>query len=229
MDLYEKFKLKDQKPPCGLKISKPEFKQQYLAPLRRLSLNDQCSLLLQCKNKEISLNELKKEADMLKKLVALKNTFCKLTNAKSWEDAQAQFQSFASERELQKFISLDFSKEVPPSFVNFCRRAKSAVENEQLDIEHHVVKYQGLIACILQQKLDELSGHAITSAYSKFHGADMIFLAVTEVRIYYCSVHFNLNFTDKLQGRCGEDGLHSEGNQLHCFIIHLHCYSHVSS
>ena len=183
MDLYEKFKLKDQKAPCGLKIAKPEFKQQYLTPLRRLSLNDQCNLLLRCKNKDISLNELKKEADMLKKLEALKKTFCKLTNAKSWEDAQARFQSIASENELQKFLSLDFSKEVPPSFVNFCRRAKSAGANEHSDVDH-IVKYQGLVACILQQKLDELSGHAITSAYSDFHGADMIFLTVTEVCIY---------------------------------------------
>lgn len=77
---------------------------------------------------------------------ALKKTFCKLTNAKSWEDAQAQFQSFASENELQKFSSLDFSKEVPPSLINFCRRAKSALEIEESDIEHQVVKYQGLVA-----------------------------------------------------------------------------------
>ena len=149
--------------------------QGLLKPVGCLSLNDQCSLLLRCKNKEISLNELKEEADMLKKLEALKNSFYKLTNAKSWEDVQAQFQSFASECELQKFLLLDFSKEVPSSFVNFCHRAKSTVENEQSDIEHHVVKHQGLVACILQQNLDELSGHAITSAYSEFHGADMIF------------------------------------------------------
>lgn len=66
MDLYENFKLKDQKAPCGLK---PEFKQQYLTPLRHLNLNDRWNLLLWCKNKEISLNELKKEADMLIKEV----------------------------------------------------------------------------------------------------------------------------------------------------------------
>lgn len=99
-----------------MKISNPEFKKQYLTPLYCLSLNDQCSLLLRCKNKKISLNELKKEADMLKKLETLQKTYCKLTNAKSWEDGQAQFRSFASEYELQKFSSLDFSKEAPPSF-----------------------------------------------------------------------------------------------------------------
>lgn len=45
--------------------TKPEFKQQSLTPLRRLSLNDQCNFLLRCKNKEISLAEMKQEADVL--------------------------------------------------------------------------------------------------------------------------------------------------------------------
>ena len=65
----------------------------------------------------------------------------------------------------KEISSIDISKDVPPAFVNFCRQAKSSVESGQSNIEHHIVKYKG----------NELSGHAITSAYSNFHGADMIF------------------------------------------------------
>ena len=96
MDMYEKFKLKGQKVQCGLKTCKPEFKQQALAPLHRLSLSEQCSLLLRCKNCELSLAEMKKEADTLKKLETLKKIFVKLTNSKSWEDAETNLQPFAS-------------------------------------------------------------------------------------------------------------------------------------
>ena len=114
MDMYEKFKLKGQRAQCGLKTCKPEFKQQALAPLHRLSLSDQCSLLLRCKNNELSLAEMKKEADTLKKLETLKKTIVKLTNSKSWEDPETNLQPFASVGELKKFTSLDIAKEIPP-------------------------------------------------------------------------------------------------------------------
>lgn len=160
---------------CGLKISKPEFKQQFFAPLRRLSLNDQCNLLLRCKNKEISLAEMKQEADVLKRLETLKKSFVKLTNAKSWEDVVAQFQPFASVNELKKFSSLDLTKEVPPSFANFCRRAKASKESGLFHIEDQITKHKELVACTLQGKFCELSGHVVMSAYLDFHGADLIF------------------------------------------------------
>ena len=183
MDMYEKFKLKGQRAQCGLKTCKPEFKQQALAPLRKLSLSDQCSLLLRCKNKELSLAEMKKEADTLKRLETLKKTFVKLTNSKSWEDAEAQFQPFASVGELKKFSSLDFTKEVPPSFVNFCRRAKASKESGVTNTDQ-IINYKEAAACILQGRLSELGGHFIISAYPNFHGADMILLSIPEVHIY---------------------------------------------
>ena len=183
MDLFETYKLKGQKAQCGLKTTKPEFKQQSLAPLCHLSLNDQCNLLLRCKNREILLAEMKQEADVLKRLETLKKTFVKLTNAKDWEDAEAQFQPFASVNELKKFSSLDLTKEVPPSFVNFYRKAKASKESQLFHIEDQITKHKELVACTLQGKLCELSGHVVMSAYPDFHGADMIFLSVPEVRM----------------------------------------------
>ena len=192
MDLFEAGKLKDQKVQYGLKTAKPEFKQYSLDLLRRLSLNDQCNLLLRCKNKEISLAEMKQEANVLKRLETLKKTFVKLTNAKSWEDAETQFQPFASVNELKKFASIDMTKQIPPSFANFCRKAKTSKQNQSFHIEDQITKYQELIACTLQGKLCELSGHVIMSAYPDFNGADMIVVFIPEVctsncvNVYYC-------------------------------------------
>ena len=182
MDLFENHKLKDQKMQCGLKIiTKPEIKQQYLAPIRCLNINDQLSLLLRCKNKELSLTEMKKEAEILKRLEILKKSFVKFTNSKSWEDAQTHYQPFASDCELKKFAKLDVSKEIPQSFVNFCRKAKVSRESGQAGTEDHVFKYGQLIACTLQANASEISGQMITSSFQNFHGADMILLSIPEV------------------------------------------------
>lgn len=182
MDLFENHKLKGQKMQCGLKIiTKPEIKQQYLAPIRRLNMNDQLSLLLRCKNKELSLTEMKKEAETLKRLEILNKQFVKFTNSKSWEDAQTHFQPFASDCELKKFTTLDVSKEIPQSFVNFCWKAKVSRESGQAGTEDHIFKYGQLVACTLHAKASEISGQMITSSFQNFHGADMILLSIPEV------------------------------------------------
>ena len=164
MDLFESHKLKDQKMQCGLKIiTKPDI-------IRRLNMNDQLSLLLRCKNKELSLAEMKKEAETLKRLEILKKAFVKFTNSKSWEDAQTHFQPFASDCELKKFTTLDVSKDIPQSFVNFCRKAKVSRESGQAGTEDHIFKYDQLVACTLQAKASEISGQMITSSFLNFHG-----------------------------------------------------------
>ena len=45
MDLFEQAMLKGQKLNMASLLSKPEFKQQYLAPIRRLEESEQCLLL----------------------------------------------------------------------------------------------------------------------------------------------------------------------------------------
>ena len=136
-------------------ITKPEIKQQYLAPIRCLNMNDQLSLLLRCKNKELSLTEMK-EAEILKRLEILKKSFVKFTDSKSWEDAQTHL-SFASDCELKEFAKLDVSKK-SQSFVNFCWKAKVSRESGQAGTEDHTFKYAQLVACTLQAKASEISG-----------------------------------------------------------------------
>ena len=131
----------------------------------------------------VSLSEMKKESDLLKKLDVLRKAFVKLTNSKDWKDAQTRFHPFASDCELKKFTKLDVSKEIPPSFVNFCRKAKGSKENGQTSFEDHVFKYGQLVACALQAKTTEISGQMIASSFQNFRGADMIILSIPEVSI----------------------------------------------
>jgi len=128
MDLFEKVELKDQRLLSAETTTKPEFKQNYLAPLRCLDPIDQCFLLTRCKNKHLSLAEVKTKANVLKKMADLKKTFVKLTTSKNWEDTSSKYPLFACESQLKKYIAIDVSKELPQSFVNFCNRAKSSIQ-----------------------------------------------------------------------------------------------------
>jgi len=174
MDLFEKVELKGQKLISAQTTTKPEFKQNYLAPLRCLDSQDYCFLLTRCKNKDLSLVEMKKEASVLKKM---EKTFVKLTNSKNREDASSQFPLFAWESQLKKFTAIDFSKELPQSFVSFCKRV-SMQTGVAIDDNQAMVKYSEAVAYAIKGTISEISGHSITCG---FHGADLILLLFTQV------------------------------------------------
>jgi len=76
MIAFEKYDLRDYDQKGAPSLTKPESRQQYLAPIRCLEPREQSYLLLKCKMKEISLKELKKEASNLRQIAALKKEFC---------------------------------------------------------------------------------------------------------------------------------------------------------
>lgn len=120
---------------------------------------------------------------ILKRMYLLKKSFMKLTNTRSWEDATSKFPQCACESQLKRFITLDMAKDIPKPFLDFCKRAKSLCDahdnNEQaLGL---VVKLGDVIAFAIQAKVSELTGQAITSAYAKFSGADLILLSIKQV------------------------------------------------
>lgn len=100
MDMYQEVRLKGQKLNMSSLIAQPEFKQQYLAPLRTLNPVEQVALL---KKLAISLSELKAEAQRIKAMQRLKNTFVRLT-----------------EEQLGRFVQCDLRKNVPQVFLDFC-------------------------------------------------------------------------------------------------------------
>lgn len=91
IDLFENAKLFD----LTMLAAEPEFKQQYLAPIRSLSETEQCVLLQWVTNGEGSLNELKTEAANLKPNEVVTNSFCEVANSKEY---------------LHQYIHIDFKK-----------------------------------------------------------------------------------------------------------------------
>ena len=125
MDLFEQSKLKAQKLRMSTLLQKPEFKQNYLAPIRTLPNSDQCLLLQKVIAGETSLTELQTAATQLKQKAALKTAFAKLTNVESWDQAVDKFPAFATDDQLNQFLGIDIRKTIPKAFVSFCQRAKS--------------------------------------------------------------------------------------------------------
>ena len=181
MIAFEKYNLKDHDQKGAPSLTKPEFRQRYLAPIRCLEPREQSYLLLKCKMKEISLKELKKEASNLKQIAALKKSFVKLTNSGSWEDAATKFPLHACEHELKKFIALDPSKGTPKCFVDFCKRAKSSSEVGCTVGDQTFIQSGNVQGYIIKNQPSELSGLTITKAFPSFQGGDLILLSIEPV------------------------------------------------
>ena len=122
MDLFQEGRLKGQKIKVSSLISQPEFKQQYLAPIRALDPADQINLLTKLTEKNITLNELKTEAQQIKSMHTLQSTFVRLTNMDNWENAKEKLPGYANQ--LSRFLQCDLRKNVPSNFIEFCMRSK---------------------------------------------------------------------------------------------------------
>ena len=72
MDFYEKCELSDQRCNLSTLTNKPEFKQNYLSPIRSLDEEEQCRLLDMVLQGEITILELKAAGAKSKKTTSLK-------------------------------------------------------------------------------------------------------------------------------------------------------------
>ena len=172
MDLFENAKLKGQKLNLSTLLTKPEFKQQYLAPIRRLNEHDQCTLLQEVINGGCSLADLKMKAGEIKQMNALQAAFLRLTNTETWEEAQEKYPLFASDAQLRKFLKVDLNKSVPQSFIDFCTRAKLS-EAQSETPSGPVVKLGTSVGYVLSAKITELSGQTVKAIYPEFRGANL--------------------------------------------------------
>ena len=163
-------------------LSKPEFKQQYAAPIRALHENDQCVLLQQVAEKEISLNELKELAAAKKSLYALKTAFVKLTNSDTWERAAETFPNYATETKLKRFLGCDLKKGIPKLFQDFCHQAKLSGTGI---IPDSVISFDcndgPLTINLIEGKLTGITGQVIQRSQPSFSGADLAVVLINEV------------------------------------------------
>lgn len=197
MDLFENVKLKGQKLNLSSLLTKPEFKQQYLAPIRRLEEDDQVSLLRKVVSGEWSLQELKMGAAEMKQMIAVKTAFLRLTNTRTWEEAEERYPTFASENQLHNFVRLDLSKAIPQSFADFCTRAKlSEGQSDSAVPESVFVQHGSFVAHIVVSKMTELSGQRIKGAYPNFRGANLTLTSFKEVIVKECVANLHIQATD---------------------------------
>ena len=162
-------------------LSKPEYKQHYLAPIRALEEEDQCLLLKKVIDRRISLSELKTESSSIKQLQNLRAVFVRLTNADSWEDATNKFPEFASDEQLLKFLHLDLKKAIPKTFSDFSLRAKNSADTPQLQPSAFSTSFNAVSAHVVQAKFTEISGTKIKSEVSSFTGANLALASFKEV------------------------------------------------
>lgn len=189
IDLYEHAKLKGQKLNLANLLAKPEFKQQHLAPIRALDVDHQCKLLQRVIDGELSLAELKSESSKMKQLQSLRIAFVRLTNTKSWEDANSSFPVYATDEQLLKFIHLDMKKCIPKSFSDFCLRAKNSEITRPVQAGSEELKYNEVCARIIKAKLTEVSGVKIKQDDPTFTGAQLALTSFEEVYTYQLHCH----------------------------------------
>jgi hypothetical protein len=179
MDLFEHGRLKSQKLNLSTLMSKPQFKQQYFAPIRTLTTSEQISILNQVLNLEITILDLKKVANELKNLNGLKAAFVKLTNSDSWEMAQETHPSFATEIQLKRFLGSNLKICVPKAFEDFCKRAKLSTEPRLQQVESAFTlagtTYTTNVIC---SKFTELSGQLILRQQPSFNGSDLAVMKI---------------------------------------------------
>ena len=190
-------------------------------------LSSDTTVLFQVIDGECSLSDLKLEATDLKQMRALKTAFLRLTNTDTWEDAVQKYPQFASEEQLRKFLRMDLNKSIPQPLADFCTRAKlSETDSESSSSSGYFVKYQQSIACVIEAKMTELSGHSITKGFASFKGANISIASLNEVSMVYLMhfVHviFSIYFLGMHQRKRREPGIHTERGQCSSRVPHLY-------
>ena len=181
MNLFEQGRLKNQKLNMSSLVSKPQFKQQYLSPIRALPLSDQMAILQKVIDKECSIFDIKKIASDLKNMTSLKAAFVKLTNSESWQKSQEMYPAFATEDQLSRFIGCNLKQGIPKFFQDFCYRAKvntECTETQESSINFTSKSGIPITVDVLCCKYNELNGQLIRNSQPSFNGIDLALIHI---------------------------------------------------
>ena len=175
MDMFEQSKLKGQKLKLSNLLQKPEFKQNYFAPIRTLTTKEQCNLLSKLVSKNITLAEMQTHASRYKQEKALKNAFTRMTNVDTWEEAVEKYPHFATDEQLERFMTVDIKKSIPKSFTDFCQRAKnSSCDTSEVQSNSSTITVRGVSVVMIISKPLELSGKTIKKVNPCFNGGQLV-------------------------------------------------------
>ena len=178
IELYEDGKIKKQKLNKKSLISKPEFKQHHFQCLHNLVPSIQLEILEQVVNREITLDEMKSEANEFRAIQNIRKAFTKCTNT-TWEEARERFPWHTTDDQLSHFLGLNFVKNVPDAFRSYCQ---SAVRGERQQGSKDLV-YQGAKTTVVQLKVSEFTVADLQQSIPTYSGANLIITSIPKVYI----------------------------------------------
>lgn len=125
--MYSNGKVKGQKVPKSKKNvqAKPlDLKGSNFRCLRGVAEDAVHSLLVDVKNRKLSLQELSSQCQSMKQLSRIQAGFMKATNCSSWDEAEEKYPKFVSPEQLEPFKKLSFTgSTLPEPFMKFCQTA----------------------------------------------------------------------------------------------------------
>ena len=183
-DAFENGQLKGQKLTKKQLMTKPEIKQTQFQCLLPLEDATQIELLRSLVSKSITLKDMKEAAERHKKLSDLKSKFIHLTNCRKWEEATTRFPQHATEKALEQFLSLSFSKSTPHVFSQYCTLA---VKWQALGTEAEATASSSIVGgkchIIEASSRDSFDPAIIRSTIPEFTGASLVLCHLEDVRI----------------------------------------------
>lgn len=116
-------KYENEKKQSG-KPTKPDCRGANFRELRNLDNETVHNLLSKVEAEEMPLSALNTESKRVKKMRKLKESFANEVGVGSWEEASTKFPSFATEQNLERYLSSSkLSGPVLAAFEQFCKRA----------------------------------------------------------------------------------------------------------
>ena len=165
-------------------MSKPEFKPHHFQCLHNLDQSFQKDVLEKVVNKTITLNTMKKKATEYRALENIKNAFMKVTRVSSWQEALEQYPRHTQEKNLCQFLGLNFIKNIPEAFRNFCKSGTTTTGEPT--VNNSVQVYQGAEAAVVEADFAQLEDSGIIRVCPSYTGAGLILMNIPTVSTLYC-------------------------------------------
>ncbi len=191
-DAYEEGKLKQHKLSQRNLLTTPDFKQHYFLPLHYLELSFQEACLQLVVDRQLSLSEMKEWCNKHQALSTVKSSFVRCTGTRNWEEAVRRFEAFADEDRLAQLIHLNFRKQIPEPFRDFCQAAVNSENPTAVDC-YTVIK-ECTSGYILQDDPTDPTATKIKEAISCYTGANLIIAHIPSIYSYshLSFYHFSL-------------------------------------
>ena len=187
---YSEGKLKDQNIPRSKKGIKsiPDLKGSTFKPFRGLDSETFISIMTDIKDLNSSIKEATVRCNDVKKLQKIQQSFMRVVNVASWNEATELYPRHCTPEKLEPFKRLDFSGlKLPEQFIQFCKSAKSSLTDalsQSNDDDAFIIKSGsnvGLIwkVDIMDSTVDSVNEAIHDAQMNSFMGFSLAFMDYT--------------------------------------------------